>query len=315
LNNTARESGGALTILTNSSPLITNAVFEGNSAGTEGFGLGGGAVFFRTGATPTFRSVVFENNSATNGGAVRSGSPDARFENTSFLRNSSLFSGGAIYNETNMVLALQNVSFIENRSGLDDGGSGGAIFSDAGTDLSVTNGLFAGNEIENFGEGGAIFARSTSNNGAELTLTNVTIFKNVAVGPPGGSSQGGGVSLGFDSRAQIRNTIVWGNIADQDPSVKANSLTTITHSLIEGGRPGGMNEEDFIESSGSNPLFVEPNAQEANLRLLPNSPAVDAGNSFLSNLPDIDLDGNPRIVDGNGDGTAAIDIGAYEFQP
>jgi hypothetical protein len=28
-----------------------------------------------------------------------------------------------------------------------------------------------------------------------------------------------------------------------------------------------------------------------------------------------DLDGNPRIVDGNGDDVATVDMGAYEFQP
>jgi hypothetical protein len=26
------------------------------------------------------------------------------------------------------------------------------------------------------------------------------------------------------------------------------------------------------------------------------------------------LDGNPRIIDGNNDGTAAVDMGAYEYQ-
>jgi hypothetical protein len=28
-----------------------------------------------------------------------------------------------------------------------------------------------------------------------------------------------------------------------------------------------------------------------------------------------DLGGNPRIVDGNADSTATIDMGAYEYQP
>jgi len=28
-----------------------------------------------------------------------------------------------------------------------------------------------------------------------------------------------------------------------------------------------------------------------------------------------DLDGHPRIVDGNGDSTATVDMGAYEYQP
>ena len=47
-------------------------------------------------------------------------------------------------------------------------------------------------------------------------------------------------------------------------------------------------------------------------RLLPGSPAIDAGNNAAPQIPAADLDGNPRIADGNGDGTARIDMGAYE---
>ena len=44
------------------------------------------------------------------------------------------------------------------------------------------------------------------------------------------------------------------------------------------------------------------------------SPAIDKGNnSFISGVS-TDLDGNPRVVDGDLDGTATVDMGAYEFQ-
>ncbi|MEJ5198972.1 MAG: choice-of-anchor Q domain-containing protein, partial [Anaerolineae bacterium] len=47
-----------------------------------------------------------------------------------------------------------------------------------------------------------------------------------------------------------------------------------------------------------------------NLRLDFGSPAIDAGKH--SGCPSTDLDGLPRPTDGNGDGTAACDMGAYE---
>jgi hypothetical protein len=45
------------------------------------------------------------------------------------------------------------------------------------------------------------------------------------------------------------------------------------------------------------------------------SPLIEAGNPHAVFLPTpADLDGNPRVVDGNGDGTAVVDIGAFEYQ-
>ena len=54
-----------------------------------------------------------------------------------------------------------------------------------------------------------------------------------------------------------------------------------------------------------------------------NSPLVDWGPNFVDvdpatpgyqYLPQFDLAGKPRIVDGNADGEATVDVGAYEYQ-
>ena len=75
---------------------------------------------------------------------------------------------------------------------------------------------------------------------------------------------------------------------------------------------GGNIDED--------PLFITPvdpstaPTTVGNLRLAAVSPAVDMGaNVYVENVPN-DLDGNPRIVDGNKDGTPTVDMGAYEYQ-
>jgi len=49
------------------------------------------------------------------------------------------------------------------------------------------------------------------------------------------------------------------------------------------------------------------------LHLGAGSPADDSGTNSAISLP-TDLDGNPRVIDGDGDGTATVDMGAYEFQ-
>jgi hypothetical protein len=52
------------------------------------------------------------------------------------------------------------------------------------------------------------------------------------------------------------------------------------------------------------------NAEQGAFSLMADSPLIDAG---TNNLLRVDLAGNPRILDGNNDGDARIDIGAYEY--
>ena len=65
---------------------------------------------------------------------------------------------------------------------------------------------------------------------------------------------------------------------------------------------------------GTAPVFASPIADAAieNYRPASNSPVIDAGeNSY--NDSETDLDGHPRIYDGDGNGAALIDIGPYEY--
>ena len=61
----------------------------------------------------------------------------------------------------------------------------------------------------------------------------------------------------------------------------------------------------------ANPRFID---NVSNFELRPTSPAIDAGTNSVPNLPHKDFSGQPRIVDGDGNGTATIDMGACEFQ-
>jgi hypothetical protein len=71
---------------------------------------------------------------------------------------------------------------------------------------------------------------------------------------------------------------------------------------------GGITTADQTDILRGDPGFTDRAGW--NFRLRPDSPLVDAG------APDaaqgIDLDGNPLLIDGNGDGSARRDIGAYE---
>lgn len=69
----------------------------------------------------------------------------------------------------------------------------------------------------------------------------------------------------------------------------------------------------FVDTNGADNI---PGTTDDNLRLQTGSPAIDAGNDLVvpSNAI-VDLDGNSRMVDGNGNGLPTVDMGAYEWSP
>jgi hypothetical protein len=73
---------------------------------------------------------------------------------------------------------------------------------------------------------------------------------------------------------------------------------------------GGTISESNVTNVGD-ALFDETPGHE--FRLLPGSPLIDMGD--LAAPQGLDLDGGARVTDGNGDGIARRDIGAFELQP
>jgi len=59
------------------------------------------------------------------------------------------------------------------------------------------------------------------------------------------------------------------------------------------------------------PMFANPSAQD--FHLISGSPCIDAGTN--DGTPAEDKDGNHRSIDGDWDGTATADMGAYEYIP
>ena len=132
----------------------------------------------------------------------------------------------------------------------------------------------------------------------------------------------------------IINSIVWNNLGQDDKLIVNNTITgtiynytatvLIVQSLVQGAGVSGSSwiSGTYLDGGGNideDPLFItsiDPSTAPTttgNLRLQPSSPAIDEGeNDYVLDGVLTDLDGKARIQDGNADGEADVDMGAYE---
>jgi hypothetical protein len=129
------------------------------------------------------------------------------------------------------------------------------------------------------------------------------------------SGDGGGGIYSVSSSPAITNNIITGNTSNSGGSGIHcdSSFPSITYNDVWGNFP--LNYSGCGAGTASiseDPLFVDPTISGYQLRA--GSPCIDTGDNEAPGLPESDLDVNPRIVDGDGDGAAVIDMGAFEYQ-
>ncbi len=130
----------------------------------------------------------------------------------------------------------------------------------------------------------------------------------------------GAATASLDASSSVVNGLFWGNTAEDDYYNDVGTLDIANGLLIDvaGGFVAYTNTEhgiDAYETGDGNisedPLYFDPAG--ADYRLLPASPCIDAGTN--DGAPDDDLLGQARPYDGDFDGVAVTDMGAYEYVP
>jgi hypothetical protein len=209
-------------------------------------------------------------------------------------------SGGGMYINFGSATVIK-CTFIGNSST-----QGGGIYNYE-SDLMMANCIVSGNQAMWSVGGICVWVGIPSPPGpcfmsrvCDVTLINCTFAENQAEG--GKALVCGSCNDLFPSKVHIVNCILWDGwdeIRNYD-----GSTITITYSDILDGWPG-------IGNIGADPCFVD--AGGGDLRLSSGSACIDAGYNNAPNLPDIDMDGHPRIIDGDCDDTKVVDMGTYEL--
>ena len=75
---------------------------------------------------------------------------------------------------------------------------------------------------------------------------------------------------------------------------------------------GDDNGGGAVADPGGCGQVVDP--ANGDYRVQMTSPVIDTGNDGAPQMPPADIAGNPRIVDGNGDGVDHVDMGAFEYR-
>ncbi|MEN6308535.1 MAG: chitobiase/beta-hexosaminidase C-terminal domain-containing protein, partial [Anaerohalosphaeraceae bacterium] len=269
----------------------------GNAVGRDDFNGGG---MHNTSSYVTIRHCIFTANSTMSGmngsgGGMYNTSSSPVIMDCVFVNNYSR-RGAGMANVSGSNPTLIDCVFSDNiaAGGIEqDPSKGGAMYNWSSSSPIITNCIFNGNSSV---LGGAVYNYSNS----RPVFTNCTLRANSA------STAGGALFNMSLSSPTMANCILWDNAAPMGPVMYSDSSDPIiTYSNVEGGWTG----EGNLDAA---PLFVD--AANGDLRLQAGSPCIDAGgNAAIPAGVASDLAGTPRIVDGNCDGNAVVDMGAYEY--
>jgi PKD repeat protein len=269
--------------------VLSGFTLRGGSINGEGNPVGGGALCESAGVVT---NCHLTGNSASSG----SGAYGGRLYHCTVTGNRGGYGGGGVENSV-----LLNCTVSGNL----------AIYGGGTRNSTLFNCVITGNTADSAGgaSGGTLyFCTLTGNTARDLgggswlsTLYHCVVQGNSAERFAGGVADG-----------VAYNCIVQGNHAPDGPNhftgtipgqnaVLTDLYYCCTTPLPEG--PGNMDAD---------PRFMD--AAAGDFRLRPDSPCIDAGTN-LTEFLSTDILGVPRPLDGNGDGVARFDMGAYEFNP
>ncbi len=284
-NNSATGRGGGIymnpELAPDFSPLIQANYLVGNSASA------GGGIFASGTTLDLYRNIFLLNESTGSGagdggGGVFAATCGGNIERCIFYMNeaSSNGDGGAIDIDGGGTVSVRNSRLVDNRANL-----GGGIYTTGASSVGVYDSLLSSN--------------TASFGGAAYTHSNTIFSRSTIVGNEAGLGDGvrnNNATLG------LSNVILWDNGGDDIENFSGSVFPS--YSCIQ---EATWNGTGVIHS---NPYFRDP-TNPFDRFLAYYSPCIDTGNPTSSGGRDILQVLRPK--DGDGNGSARIDMGAYEY--
>ena len=330
-------TGGGFQIVTD------NTVVQNGSAGN--YSIMAGGICLMAGLAQ--RNTVADNRSERAGGMMLEGAVQA--EENIISGNQGKLAGGMVVGlfggslvssnvimdnaETGVLLSSREFSFVGNtvlgnRSNFN---AGGVYISESLGEVSGN--LIVGNRCS--GRGGGIFIFGEY---PQVFCNNVVIGNRADI-------SGGGL-CNAEHPVRVFNCAISQNrapLGSQFATDGSASYTYLDNCDIQAGPDSIHADQDGPVTLGpgnidADPLFVDPGHWDdhgtpddasddtfvlGDYHLLPGSPCIDAGTNDIDSpytpeietLPATDLAGITRVIDGNRDGCATVDMGAYEYLP